>query len=80
MYGGGCFSPDFKFRLFDDYDNALNALVDEHKNVLLSFIANYGADVSEEITETPNITTYELSEKKNHDDYWVGKIEVRYIE
>ena len=81
--GGAHYSPNFTFRLFEKYDDAADALIAEKENVYQDFRYFYGID---EIIETSienintNSTEYEIYEKENHDDAWVGKVEVRYIE
>lgn len=80
-WGGAHFSPDFKFRLFEKYDDAADALIEEKKKVYDDFRFFYGNDeIIETSIQDPNSTEYEIYEKKNHDDAWVGKVEVRYIE
>lgn len=81
MYGGASFSPDFEFRLFDTYDDALAALLAKKKDILEEFSYSYcESDVIENLSENQNSTTYEISEKEDRDDIWVGKVEVRYVE
>ena len=81
MYGGASFSPDFEFRLFDTYDDALAALLAKKNDILEEFSYSYDeSDVIENLSEDQNSTTYEISEKEDRDDIWVGKVEVRYIE
>ena len=81
--GGAHYSPDFKFRLFEKYDDAADALIAEKENVYQDFRYFYGKDeiIKLSIEDTnANSTEYEIYEKENHDDAWVGKVEVRYIE
>lgn len=81
MYGGSSFFPDFEFRLFDSYDDALAALLAKKNNILEQFSCWYDeSDVSENLSENQNSTTYEIYENEDRDDIWVGKVEVRYIE
>lgn len=81
MYGGACFCPEFEFRLFDEYDDAFAALLAKKNDILEEFSSIYGeSDVVEDLSEDPNSTTYEVSEKEERYDIWIGKVEVRYIE
>ena len=81
MYGGSSFFPDFEFRLFDSYDDALAALLAKKNNILEQFSCWYDeSDVSENLSENQNSTTYEIYENEDRDDIWVGKVEARYIE
>lgn len=82
-FGGAHYSPDFKFRLFEKYDDAADALIAEKEKVYQDFRYFYGKDeiIESSIEDTnANSTEYEIYEKENHDDAWVGKVEVRYIE
>lgn len=80
-WGGAHFSPDFKFRLFEKYDDAVDALIVEKNKVYADFRNFYDEDeISEMSFEDTNSSKYEIYDKKYHDDYWVGKVEVRYIE
>lgn len=80
-WGGAHFSPDFKFRLFEKDDDAVSALIAEKKKVYEEFRYFYDADeIMESSIEDTNLTEYKIYEKKNHDDVWNGKVEVRYIE
>lgn len=81
MYGGASFTPDFEFRLFDTYDDALAALLAKKNDILEQFSYSYDeSDLIINLSEDKNLTTYEIYEKENRDDFWVGKVEVRYIE
>lgn len=81
MYGGASFTPDFEFRLFDTYDDALAALLAKKNDILEQFSYSYDeSDLIINLSEDQNSTTYEISEKEDRDDIWVGKVEVRYIE
>jgi len=81
MYGGAHYFPNFTFRLFEKYDDAADALIAEKEKVYQDFRYFYGEDeIIESSTENANSTEYEISEKENHDDAWVGKVEVKYIE
>lgn len=80
-FGGAHFSPDFKFRLFEKYDDAADALIAEKKKVYDDFRYFYVEDeIFEMSIEDTNLTEYKIYENKNHDDVWNGKVEVRYIE
>lgn len=80
-WGGAHYAPNFTFRLFEKYDAAADALIAEKENVYHDFRSFYGEDeIIESLLEDPNSTTYEVYEKENHDDAWVGKVEVRYVE
>lgn len=82
-WGGAHYSPNLTFRLFEKYDDAADALIAEKEKVYQDFRYFYRKD---EIIETSientntNSTEYEIYEKESHDDAWVGKVEVRYIE
>ena len=79
--GGAHYSPNFTFRLFEKYDDAADALIAEKEKVYHDFRYFYGGDeIIESSIEDENSTEYEIYEKENHDDAWVGKVEVRYIE
>lgn len=79
--GGEHFSPDFAFRLFEKYDDAADALIDEKKKVYDNFRFVYDEDeIFEMSAEDANSTEYTIYDKKNSDDVWEGKVEVRYIE
>jgi len=81
LWGGAHFSPDFEFRLFEKYDDAADALIEEKKKVYDHFRSYYAEDeIIETSNENANSTEYKIYEKENHDDAWVGKVEVRYIE
>lgn len=79
--GGGHFSPDFAFRLFEKYDDAADALIAEKEKVYDNFRLVYDEDeIFEMSAEDANSTEYTIYDKKNSDDVWEGKVEVRYIE
>lgn len=79
--GGGNFSPSFAFRLFEKYEDAADALIDEKKKVYNDFRLVYDEDaICETSIEDANSTEYTIFDKKTSDDVWKGKVEVRYIE
>jgi len=80
-YGGGHFSPEFAFRLFEEYDDASDALIEEKKKVDNLFSLFYDEDeIFEMSTADSNSTKYTIYDKRDGDDIWEGKVEVRYIE
>lgn len=81
LFGGAHFLPDYSFRLFENREDAEDALISKKNDIKKDFIHYYDED---ELTilsvKKSNSTEYIICEKENNDDVWEGKVEVRYIE
>lgn len=81
LCGGAHFIPDYSFRLFENREDAIDALISKKNDIKKDFIGYYDEDeLSVFSVEKSNSTEYVICEKEHNDDLWEGKVEVRYIE